>query len=101
MREGSRVTGVEVQTSSGKTEIITLAHNGRVVLAAGALSTPRLLFNSGIGPKNQIETAKNSGITVPDEKDWINLPVESRTTRSSLSPYRPTAALAFPTTTAS
>ncbi|KAJ5381104.1 uncharacterized protein N7496_003532 [Penicillium cataractarum] len=75
VREGSRVTGIEVQTSSGKTEIITLAHNGRVVLAAGALSTPRLLFNSGIGPKSQIETAKNSGIAVPAEKDWINLPV--------------------------
>jgi cellobiose dehydrogenase (acceptor) len=75
VREGSRVTGLEVQTSSGKTEIITLAHNGRVVLAAGALSTPRLLFNSGIGPKNQIETAKQSGINVPAEKDWIDLPV--------------------------
>lgn len=75
VREGSQVTGVEVQTSSGKTEVITLAHNGRVVLAAGALSTPRLLFNSGIGPKNQIETAKNSGIILPDEKDWIDLPV--------------------------
>jgi cellobiose dehydrogenase (acceptor) len=75
VREGSRVTGLEAQTSSGKTEIITLAHNGRVVLAAGALSTPRLLFNSGIGPKNQIETAKQSGINVPAEKDWIDLPV--------------------------
>ncbi|KAF3395743.1 hypothetical protein F1880_007298 [Penicillium rolfsii] len=75
VREGSWVTGVELQTSSNKTEIIKLAHNGRVVLAAGALSTPRLLFNSGIGPKKQIETAKKSGIKVPAQRDWIDLPV--------------------------
>ncbi|KAJ5698326.1 hypothetical protein N7462_000331 [Penicillium macrosclerotiorum] len=75
VRSGSQVTGVEVETATGKTEIITLAPNGRVVLAAGALSTPRLLFNSGIGPKKQIETAKKSGINVPPEQEWINLPV--------------------------
>ncbi|CAI7602247.1 FAD/NAD(P)-binding domain-containing protein [Penicillium manginii] len=75
VRSGSHITGVEVQTSSGKTEIITLARNGNVVLAAGALSTPRLLFNSGIGPQKQIETAKNSGINVPPKKQWLDLPV--------------------------
>ncbi|PLB46547.1 FAD/NAD(P)-binding domain-containing protein [Aspergillus steynii IBT 23096] len=75
VRDGSRVTGVEVQTSSGKTEIVTLAANGRVVLAAGALSTPRVLFNSGIGPKKQIETAQKSGISVPSENQWLELPV--------------------------
>ncbi|KAJ5100257.1 hypothetical protein N7456_006309 [Penicillium angulare] len=75
VREGSQVTGVEVQTASGKTEIVTLAHNGRVVLAGGALGTPRVLFNSGIGPKRQIETAKKSGIEVPPKHEWINLPV--------------------------
>ncbi|KAJ5461133.1 uncharacterized protein N7458_002685 [Penicillium daleae] len=64
VREGGRVSGVEVQTSSRKTEIISLANGGSVVLAAGALSTP-----------NQIETAKKSGIAVPAEKDWIDLPV--------------------------
>ncbi|KAJ5149087.1 FAD/NAD(P)-binding domain-containing protein [Penicillium atrosanguineum] len=75
VRSGSQVTGVEVKLASGKTEIVSLADNGRVVLAAGALSTPRLLFNSGIGPKKQIETAKMSGITVPSEKEWLELPV--------------------------
>ncbi|KAL4985772.1 hypothetical protein BDW68DRAFT_198561 [Aspergillus falconensis] len=75
VRNGSQVTGVEVQSASGATEVISLAPNGRVVLAAGALSTPRLLFNSGIGPKKQIETAKKSGIIVPPEHDWIELPV--------------------------
>ncbi|KAJ5183155.1 hypothetical protein N7492_000771 [Penicillium capsulatum] len=75
VRSGSQVTGVEVQTASGKTEIVNLAPNGRVVLAAGALSTPRVLFNSGIGPKKQIQTAQKSGITVPPEEDWLELPV--------------------------
>lgn len=75
VRDGSQVTGVEVQTAPGRTEIVTLASNGRVVLAAGALSTPRLLFNSGIGPKRQIETAQKSGINVPAADQWLNLPV--------------------------
>lgn len=75
VRSGSKITGVEIETASGETEIITLAHDGRVVLSSGALSTPRLLFNSGIGPKKQIETAKKSGIKVPPKKDWLDLPV--------------------------
>ena len=75
IRSGGQMTGVELQTASGKTEIVHLAPNGRVVLAAGALATPRLLFNSGIGPKRQIETVKKSGINVPAEHEWINLPV--------------------------
>lgn len=74
IRKGSRVTAVEVE-SNGKTENIKLAKNGRVVLAAGALSTPRILFHSGIGPAKQIQAARNSGIKVPSKKDWINLPV--------------------------
>lgn len=75
VRSGSQVTGVEVQTASGKTEIVNLAPKGRVVLAAGALSTPRVLFNSGIGPKKQIRTAQKSGIATPPEQDWLELPV--------------------------
>lgn len=75
VREGSKITGVEVQTGSNETEIVTVGPNGRVVLAAGALSTPRLLFNSGIGPAKQIEMAQSSGIAVPAKEDWIQLPV--------------------------
>ncbi|OOG00008.1 GMC oxidoreductase [Aspergillus carbonarius ITEM 5010] len=75
LRSGSKVTGVEVENASGARENITIAHDGRVVLSAGALSTPRILFNSGIGPKSQIEIAEESGVTVPPKKDWINLPV--------------------------
>ncbi|KAF7714200.1 Cellobiose dehydrogenase (acceptor) [Penicillium ucsense] len=75
VREGSKITGVEVQNGSNETEIVTVGHNGRVVLSAGALSTPRLLFNSGIGPAKQIEMAQSSGISVPAKQDWIQLPV--------------------------
>ncbi|KAJ6146178.1 hypothetical protein N7497_008160 [Penicillium chrysogenum] len=75
VRSGSQVTGVEVQTPSGRSQIITVAPHGRVVLAAGALSTPRLLWNSGIGDKAQIETAKKSGVAVPPKAQWIDLPV--------------------------
>ncbi|KAG7126544.1 Cellobiose dehydrogenase like protein [Verticillium longisporum] len=74
IRKGSRVTGVEVE-NNGKIETIGLASKGRVVLAAGALSTPRILFHSGIGPTKQIEAAKKSGVKVPSKKDWIKLPV--------------------------
>lgn len=75
VRSGSKATGVEVENSAGAREIIKLAENGRVVLSAGALSTPRVLFNSGIGPKAQIQTAKKTGVTLPPKKDWIELPV--------------------------
>ncbi|CAG9990994.1 unnamed protein product [Clonostachys byssicola] len=75
VREGSRVTGVEVQGSNGTREIINLSKNGRVVLSAGALATPRVLFNSGIGPKEQVEVAAKTGVTLPPQKDWIELPV--------------------------
>lgn len=75
IRSGSILTGVEVQNDQGDVETISVAKNGRVILAAGALSTPRILFNSGIGPKAQIEIAAKGGIKVPSESDWINLPV--------------------------
>ncbi|EWG55277.1 hypothetical protein FVEG_13307 [Fusarium verticillioides 7600] len=75
VRSGSRATGVEVETAAGKKEIFKLSKNGRVVLSAGALTTPRLLFNSGIGPKKQILTVKKTGVILPAERNWISLPV--------------------------
>ncbi|KAI9047352.1 hypothetical protein LZ554_008799 [Drepanopeziza brunnea f. sp. 'monogermtubi'] len=75
LRNASTITGVEVENASGR-EIINLNPSGAVILAAGSMSTPRLLFNSGIGPSEQINIVKSSptGVTVP-ESDWINLPV--------------------------
>ncbi|KAK6613489.1 linoleate diol synthase [Botrytis cinerea] len=52
-------SGVEVEnTSTGVRQIINLNAGGKLILASGAMSTPRILINSGIA-----------------ESDWINLPV--------------------------
>jgi cellobiose dehydrogenase (acceptor) len=76
IRTGSTMTGVEVESASGR-EVINLAAGGKVVLASGAWNTPRILFNSGIGPTDQLRTLQNgtTGVTLLAEKDWINLPV--------------------------
>ncbi|TID07728.1 Cellobiose dehydrogenase [Colletotrichum higginsianum] len=77
VRDGGLVTGVEVENDSGAREIINLAKGGSLVLAAGSHSTPRVLFNSGIGPAAQIEivAAGTTGITLPPREQWIELPV--------------------------
>ncbi|KAK0466740.1 uncharacterized protein EV420DRAFT_1474181 [Desarmillaria tabescens] len=76
VRSGSTITGVEVETDNGR-EIINVNDGGKVILTAGALSTPRILFNSGIGPFDQIYVvqAGSTNITLPDESEWIDLPV--------------------------
>lgn len=77
VRNGSAVTGVEVQLADNSRQIINLKADGKVVLASGALSTPRTLFRSGIGPKAQIQAVQSGSvsITLPPEADWIELPV--------------------------
>ncbi|KFA74926.1 hypothetical protein S40288_06763 [Stachybotrys chartarum IBT 40288] len=79
VRTGSQVTGVLVANEDGSRQIINLKANGKVVLAAGALSTPRILWNSGIGRSDALEIvqsgASQTGVTLPDEADWIDLPV--------------------------
>lgn len=76
IRNGGQVTGVEVETESG-VETVSLAAGGKVVLAAGPWGTPRILFNSGIGPADQIQTVADgtSGVSAPPKEDWIDLPV--------------------------
>lgn len=76
-RNGSSITGVLTQASDGSQQIINVNAGGKVVLAAGALSTPRILWNSGIGMSDALEIVQSgtSGVTLPDEADWINLPV--------------------------
>lgn len=74
VRNGTFATGVEIEAQDGTREIIS-ARN--VVLAAGAMSSPRMLFNSGIGPAAQIQKVANgtTGITLPPRADWLELPV--------------------------
>ncbi|KAH7381339.1 choline dehydrogenase [Phaeosphaeria sp. MPI-PUGE-AT-0046c] len=77
VRESSSISGVEVESDAGKRVIYNLNAGGRVLLAAGAMSTPRILFNSGIGPVKQLQTVAtgSSGVSLPAEADWIDLPV--------------------------
>ncbi|KAI5479089.1 GMC oxidoreductase [Pseudohyphozyma bogoriensis] len=77
IRNGSEATGVEFEDASGQRETLSLRKGGKIVLGAGTLSTPRILFNSGIGPTAQIETVQNgtTNVTLPPRQDWINLPV--------------------------
>lgn len=77
LRDGATITGVEYEDLNGAVSNITLAEGGKVILAAGPWNVPRILFNSGIGPEEQIQTVANgtTGITVPPKSDWINLPV--------------------------
>lgn len=77
IREGSTATGVEVLLADNSRQIVNLNDGGKVVLASGALSTPRILFRSGIGPKEQIQAVQSgsTSITLPPESDWIELPV--------------------------
>ncbi|KAL9105921.1 MAG: hypothetical protein Q9227_008981 [Pyrenula ochraceoflavens] len=77
VRTGGRITGVQTVASNGTAEIININPTGKVVLASGALSTPRVLWNSGIGKSDMLQVVQSgsSGITLPSESDWIDLPV--------------------------
>ncbi|KAK6223419.1 hypothetical protein LQW54_000537 [Pestalotiopsis sp. IQ-011] len=75
VRDSTWVSGVEVELEDGSYQIINVTEStGKVILASGAMSTPRILFYSGIGPTDQIE-AVPTDITLPDSSEWINLPV--------------------------
>lgn len=79
IRTGSTITGVLTLAENGSTQIINVNAGGKVVLAAGAMSTPRLLWNSGIGRADALAIVESgsakTGVTLPDEDDWIDLPV--------------------------
>ncbi|KAM0143527.1 hypothetical protein ACHAO1_000628 [Botrytis cinerea] len=77
LRNGSTITGVLTQATDGSRQIINLNAKGKVVLASGALSSPRILWNSGIGRSDALNIVKSgtSGVTLPDSSEWIDLPV--------------------------
>ncbi|KAF9871749.1 cellobiose dehydrogenase [Colletotrichum karsti] len=78
-RTGSTITGVRTQAADGSIQIIKVNQGGKVVLAAGAMSSPRILWNSGIGKSDALaivkEGASKTGVVLPAEADWIDLPV--------------------------
>lgn len=97
VREGSRVTGVEVEPmlDGGYNGTVQLADRGRVVLSGGTFGSAKVLLRSeyrpyfvceethadktgGIGPADQLEIVKGSakdGETMISEDQWIDLPV--------------------------
>ncbi|KAI0193465.1 FAD/NAD(P)-binding domain-containing protein [Astrocystis sublimbata] len=79
VRTNSTITGVEVEVN-GAREIININPGGGVLLASGSMSSPRILFNSGIGPTEQIEVveAGNTLVRLPERSEWIDLPVGKR-----------------------
>ncbi|KAM5531153.1 hypothetical protein V8D89_015174 [Ganoderma adspersum] len=79
IRNGSTITGVRTNdTSLGPNGIIPLNPNGRVVLSAGTFGTPRILFQSGIGPSDMLQTVQGNptaSVNLPAQSQWIDLPV--------------------------
>ncbi|KAJ4350515.1 uncharacterized protein N0V89_009136 [Didymosphaeria variabile] len=77
VRNGTTISGVETESEAGERVIYNINAGGKVILSSGAMSTPRILFNSGIGPAEQLQTVASgsSGVTLPAESEWIDLPV--------------------------
>jgi cellobiose dehydrogenase (acceptor) len=72
VRNGAQISGV--RTAQG---YYNVKSNGRVILSAGSFGSPKLLFQSGIGPVDQIQAVQQNaaaGALLPPQSQWINVP---------------------------
>lgn len=60
--EGLKAVGVRYVHRDGSTRVAGLNHRGLLVLAGGALNTPRLLLRSGIGPADALPPGAQSKV---------------------------------------
>lgn len=79
IRNGSQITGVQTNnTALGPNGVVPLTAKGRVILSAGSFGSPRILFQSGIGPTDMITIVQGNAAAaanLPPQAQWINLPV--------------------------
>ncbi|KDQ52894.1 carbohydrate-binding module 1 protein [Jaapia argillacea MUCL 33604] len=79
VRNGSQILGVQTNDSTlGPNGFIPVTPKGRVILSAGSFGTPRILFQSGIGPSDMLSLVQGNTVAAPNlppQAQWINLPV--------------------------
>lgn len=73
VRTGSKATGVSAVVDGVETTI-NLSSTGRVVFSGGAIFSPALLMQSGIGPADVLTTLSEAGALDPDmtPSNWLN-----------------------------
>lgn len=73
VRTGSKATGVSAMVDGVETTI-NLSSTGRVVFSGGAVFSPALLMQSGIGPEDVLTTLSEAGALDPSltPSSWLN-----------------------------
>ncbi|KAF8543135.1 hypothetical protein BDD12DRAFT_774183 [Trichophaea hybrida] len=75
IRKKGVVSGVEF-IKDGERQEVHLAKGGKAILSAGTFGSPKILWQSGIGTRDQLDIVRSArGELMVDEKEWINLPV--------------------------
>ena len=82
-----RAIGVELHRD-GRVEQVHVTQNGEVILSAGAVLSPQLLVNSGIGPAGEVADLKGVGKNLQDHPVVaLSFGLDSKVLESSSSIY--------------